>query len=145
SMTSLRLFAAACVLLAASLPPPATAGRSEDRTAFRAAYAAAARPPEDAWKRHAAALDAGYPLYPYIELAALRAKPQRLHRREVERFLERWPDSLPARDLRETWLRELARRGDWATFRAFDQGSDDSGLRCNALQVRLAAGDNLEF
>src|SRR5690606_21341382 len=89
SMTSLRLFAAACVLLAASLPPPAIAGRSEDRNAFRAAYAAATRPPEDAWKRHAAALDAGYPLYPYIELAALRAKPQRLHRREVERFLER--------------------------------------------------------
>jgi len=134
-------------LLVATLLPQSVraADRTEQRNTFRAALAAATRPPEGAWKRYAAELDASYPLYPYIELAALREKPQRLRREDVERFLARWPDTLPARDLRETWLRELARREDWATFRAFDQGSKDTGLRCDALHARLAGGDTIAF
>jgi soluble lytic murein transglycosylase len=121
------------------------ADRATEREQFRAALAAASRPPEDAWKKVAVGLDAHYPLYPYIELAALRPRIAKLERGEVERFLTRWPDSLPAGDLRDAYLRELARRGDWATFRALWKKSSERDLQCDELQARVAAGAKLDY
>ena len=106
----------------------------------------ATRPPEGAWKRLSASLeDVHYPLTPYIELAALRQHIVRLEQGEVERFLTRWPDSLAASDLREAYLRELARRRDWTGFRALWKGSSARDLQCDELQARLAAGTRLDF
>ncbi|GAA0717787.1 transglycosylase SLT domain-containing protein [Dokdonella soli] len=126
--------------------PLQAADRAAQREQFRTALAAASRPPEGAWKKLAQGLDeAHYPLTPYIELAALRTRIGQLDRGEVERFLARWPDTLPASDLRGAWLRELARRGDWTTFRAFWTGSGDRELVCDELQARLAAGTKLDY
>lgn len=131
-------------LLAAA--PLAAADRAAQREQFRAGLAAAAKPPEGAWKRFAASLEESrYPLAPYVELAALRPRIARVERTEVERFLKRWPDTLPAADLRDAYLRELARRGDWTTFRALWSGSPDRDLVCNELQARLAAGTRLDY
>lgn len=121
------------------------ADRGTEREQFRAALAAASRPPDDAWKRLAVGLDAHYPLYPYIELAALRPRIAKLERGEVERFLTHWPDSLPANDLRDAYLRELARRGEWPTFRALWKKSSERDLQCDELQARLAAGAKLDY
>ncbi|MCK9539480.1 transglycosylase SLT domain-containing protein [Dokdonella sp.] len=134
------------LLLALLALPASAADRADLRVQFREALAQARRPPEGAWKRLAASLEeAGYPLVPYIELAALREHPTRLERREVERFLARWPDTLAARDLREAWLRELARREDWTTFRAFWQPTADRTLQCDELRARLAGGGKLDY
>lgn len=134
------------LLAALAAAPLHAAGRAEQRAQFRTALSLAAKPQDGAWKRYAAALEeAGYPLAPYVELAALRPRIGKLERREIEDFLERWPDTLAARDLREAYLRELARRGDWPAFRALWQDSGDRELQCNALQARLAAGDKLDF
>lgn len=142
---STRIRLALCLAAFAALPLHA-ADWSTQRAQFRSALAIAAKPPESAWKRYAAALEeARYPLTPYVELAALRPRVAKLARAEVEAFLKRWPDTLPARDLREAYLRELARRGDWTGFRAMWQDSADRELRCNALQARLAAGEKLDF
>ncbi|HEY0178100.1 MAG TPA: transglycosylase SLT domain-containing protein [Dokdonella sp.] len=141
-----RLRLAAALALAALAPLLHAADRAAEREQFRAALAAAARPNDADWKRLAAALaDARYPLAPYVELAALRARVATLERTEVERFLARWPDSLPASDLRDAYLRELARRRDWTTFRALWTPRGDRDLQCDALQARLAAGGTLDY
>ena len=137
------LFALLFALLAGV--PVLAADRTVEREQFRAALAAASRLPEGAWKKLAAGLDPRYPLYPYLELTALRLRLARLDRGEVERFLARWPDTLAASDLRDAWLRELARRDDWPTFRAFWKGGNDRDLQCDELQARLAAGAKLDY
>ena len=83
-----------------------------------------------------------YPLYPYVEFAALRAKLATHTNAEIDAFLKRWPDTLAASDLRKAWLRELARRGDWASFQTFYAGDKDLDLQCNALQARLGKPDS---
>ncbi len=140
-----RLLLSGFLLAAFGAPALHAADRAAERSQFRAALAAAARPPDDAWKKVAAGLDERYPLYPYIELAALRARIAKVERAEVERFLARWPDSLAARDLRDAYLRELARRSDWATFRALWTKSNERDLQCDELQARLAAGSKLDY
>ena len=117
-----RVGAFVLAAFAAALPVHA-ADRADQRVQFREALATAAKPPEGAWKSLSAGLEeAGYPLTPYIELAALRLRIGQLEPGEVERFLGRWPDSLAASDLREAYLRELARRNDWTAFRALWKG-----------------------
>lgn len=114
--------------------------RSAQREQFRSARAAIARPPADGWKRLAIGLE-DYPLFPYLELAALKRSGGVLQRGDVERFLQRWNGSLPARDLRETYLRQLADRGEWAAFRALAGDERDRDLRCATQRARLDAGE----
>lgn len=140
----LRPALAALALFVASATPLAAADRSSERNAFRAAFAAAARP-GDGWRKLAAGIDPAYPLYPYIELTALRTGLKHLQPAQVERFLARWPDTLPAAEMREAWLRELARRQDWTRYRATYTGSKDRDLQCHALQARLDAGETLDY
>ncbi|MGH8174630.1 MAG: transglycosylase SLT domain-containing protein, partial [Rhodanobacteraceae bacterium] len=134
-------FALALVVLAGSA---AAADRSAQRDQFRTAYAASARASPLEWKKLAAGLE-DYPLYPYLEAAALRKNIAKAERADIERFLARWPDSLSAREVRESYLRELARRGDWKSFRAFWKESRDRDLRCSDLRARAAGGEKLDF
>ena len=132
------LFAAAGCCAAADL--------DAQREAFRAALAAATQPPTDASRRWAALLQLDhYPLYPYVELAALRGTLKSRTRAEIDAFLDRFPDTLPASDLRKVWLRELARRGDWKTFTALYVASSDADLQCDALRARIDAGSKLDY
>ena len=140
-----RRVLAALALFVMVAAPPVAADRAGDRNAFRAAFAAAARPADDRWRKLAAGLDPGYPLYPYLELTALRTDIRHHQPEVIERFLARWPDTLPAADLREGWLRELARRNDWTRFRATYAGGTDRDLQCHALQARLAARETLDY
>jgi soluble lytic murein transglycosylase len=132
-------------LLALLASPLAAADRAAERAQFRAALAAASQSPEGAWKKFAAGLDPHYPLTPYIELAALRLRIAKVDRRDVDRFLANWPDTLAANDLRNAYLREVARRGDWTTFRALYRKSNDRELQCDELQARLAEHAKLDY
>jgi len=144
SARPLRLLFLACLGLIA--PSLHAEDRSLDRERFRTALATAQRGKDADWKRLAAALDERhYPLTPYIELTVLRARVAKLQPDEVKDFLGRWPDTLPASDLRDAYLRELARRGEWTTFRTLWTKSNDRDLQCDALQARLAAGDKLDY
>ncbi len=132
-------------LALAAVALPATAmDRSTQREEFRAAYAAASRTPPGEWRKLANGLE-DYPLYPYLEATALRRAIGKASRADVERFLARWPDSLAESDVRESWLRELARRNDWHTFRAFWKGSRDRDLQCDDLIARRSAGEKIDF
>ncbi|HJT96762.1 MAG TPA: transglycosylase SLT domain-containing protein, partial [Rhodanobacteraceae bacterium] len=137
-----RLFAALVAVLLA--PPTLAQDRSTQREQFRTAYAAASRTPPGEWKKSAVGLE-DYPLYPYLEATALRRSIAKASRADIERFLARWPGSLPESDVREAYLRELARRGDWSTFRAFWKSARDRDLQCDELRARIAAGEKLDF
>jgi soluble lytic murein transglycosylase len=113
------------------------------RAAFKQAWAAAQQG-GDGWRRWAASL-ADYPLYPYLEAAALSHDLAQLDRATVEAYLKRYPDLLPASDLRRDYLLELAGRADWDDFLALYQPGLGSALSCDALQAQLAKGGTLDF
>lgn len=123
----------------ASAAPPTLQQR---RSAFRTAYAAAqAGKP---WRALATGLQA-YPLYPYLEGAALEhgigtAKPA-----AIDAYLQRYPGLIPARDLRRAELSKLAGQQDWTTFEHFYRPNLGTALTCDALQARLARGGRLDF
>ncbi|MGO4700861.1 transglycosylase SLT domain-containing protein [Dyella sp. 2RAB6] len=106
------------------------------RAAFRQAYATAQQG-GDGWHAQAQNL-ASYPLYPYLEAAALTHDLRQLDRAPVDAYLKRYPDLIPATDLRRDYLLELARRKDWATFQSLYQPGLGDALTCDALQARLA-------
>jgi len=137
-----RLFAVALAVLLTL--PAAAQDRGSQRERFRSAYAAVSRTPPGDWKKLATGLE-DYPLYPYLEATVLRRGITKATRADIESFLTRWPGSLPENDVRETYLRELARRGDWTQFRAFWKSSRDRDLQCDNLRARLAAGEKLDF
>lgn len=62
--------------------------------------------------------------------------------RELDDFITRHADSLPADRLQAYWLRRLARDGDWHEYmRVYrDHASPDAELRCLAWQARYLTG-----
>ena len=113
------------------------------RTAFKQAYAAAQQG-NDSWHQLASGLR-DYPLYPYLQAAALEHDIQQVDRATVESYLKQYPDWIPAADLRRSFLRELARRQDWNDFQALYQPGLGESLSCDALQAKLAQGGKLDF
>ena len=105
------------------------------RAAFKQAYATAQQG-GDGWRALAQNLS-DYPLYPYLEAAALTHDLRQLDRAPVDAYLKRYAQLIPANDLRRDYLLELARRKDWATFQSLYQPSLGDALACDALQARL--------
>lgn len=71
-----------------------------------------------------------YPLYPYLLLAEINrlAQPST---EQLERFVTEHGDLPTAQGLKNKWLRQLARQGNWSTLRAhYDEASQDAGLDC---------------
>lgn len=129
-------------LLAATVVQAAEPDASQ-RAAFKQAYAAAQQG-GDGWQSLAAGLR-DYPLYPYLQEAALEHDIQQIDRATVEAYLAQYPDWIPAADLRRAFLLELARRQDWNNFLALYQPGLGDTLSCDALQARLASGSTLDF
>ncbi len=134
-------------LLAAALPGApalaATAANVAQRDAFRQAYAAAQQGGEG-WRSLASGLH-DYPLYPYLPAAALEHDIRQTDLATVQAYMAKYPDALPAADLRRDFLLELARRQDWNDFLALYQPGLGEALECDALQARLAQGGTLDF
>ena len=136
------LLLAAGWLLASAMAHAAEPDAAQ-RAAFRQAYAAAQQG-GDGWRPLASGLR-DYPLYPYLQAAALQHDIQQIDRASVESYLAQYPDWIPAADLRRVFLRELARRQDWGTFLALYRPGLGDTLACDALQARLAGGGTLDF
>ncbi len=84
---------------------------------------------------------AGDPLAPWIEYATLRRNLASADPGSVRGFLDRYAGQVAASLLRDAWLQELDRRGDWKSFRAFYAPGASSALRCASLAARLDAGE----
>ncbi|WP_331520929.1 transglycosylase SLT domain-containing protein [Pinirhizobacter sp.] len=113
------------------------------RQQFRQAYLTA-RQGGDAWRAQATGLES-YPIYPYLEAAALTHDMHQLDAGRVQSYLDRYPDFIPAADLRRDFLLELARRQDWNTFAAMYRPGLGDALTCDALLGRLSRGEKLDF
>ncbi len=127
----------------AAAPGTPTQPDEAQRAAFRQAYAAAQQG-GDGWRQLAAGLQ-NYPLYPYLEAAALTHDLRQLNRAPVQEYLQTYPDMIPANDLRRDFLLELARRQDWNDFLALYRPGLGDALSCDALQARLSQGGKLDF
>jgi soluble lytic murein transglycosylase len=83
---------------------------------------------------------AEHPLRGWVEATALRRQITTATPAQVRAALNRF-DGQPAADwLRDAWLLELARRGDWSNFRTDFRPGPSLELRCADLAARLAAG-----
>ncbi|HEV2620897.1 MAG TPA: transglycosylase SLT domain-containing protein [Frateuria sp.] len=137
------LFALLTAWLGLAATASAAPSLAEQRIAFKQAWAVAQQG-GDGWRAWAGKL-AGYPLYPYLEEAALEHDAATLDRATVAAFLKRYPDLLPAADLRRAWLLEQARQQHWDDFLALYQSGLGDTLACDALQAKLAQGGTLDF
>ena len=118
---------------------------ARQREQFPLVWETAKRVPDNAWLRLAPGLES-YPLFPYLELAALQRRIGQVRRAEVDKYLAAWPDSLPAQILRDAFLIELAKRNDWKDFLALVPDAPRSKeLQCDALQARVATGQTPDF
>ncbi|MEO7072417.1 MAG: transglycosylase SLT domain-containing protein [Rhodanobacter sp.] len=144
---SLSLFRRAALAVVVCLVAAAGANAAEpdaaQRTAFIQAYAAAQNG-GDAWRAQAASLT-DYPLYPYLEAAAMQHDIRQVGRAAVDDYLRRYPGWIPAADVRRAFLLELARRQDWPDFSALYQPGLGDTLACHALRAKLARGQALDF
>ncbi len=142
-MMNLRLIFR-CIGAAATAAAPALAAAA-DLPATRERFQRALEQVE----RGVAADTAGlrdYALYPYLEAArlaaALRAGPAGARDREIAAFVAAQPELPAARDLRDDWLLDLARRGDWAVFlQHYDAARATPELVCQYARARIATGD----
>jgi soluble lytic murein transglycosylase len=134
---------ASWMLAAAANAQTGTTSLASQRVAFKQAYAAASQG-GDTWRALATGLK-NYPLYPYLEAASLEHDIQLIDRPAVEAYLGRYPDLIPAQDLRRHFLLELARRQDWNDFQAMYQPGLGDTLTCDALQAKLEGGAPLDF
>jgi soluble lytic murein transglycosylase len=118
------------------------------RQRFPLVWEAAQHGPDAAWRALAGGLES-YPLYPYLEFAALKTRIGEAKREDIDKFLAAWPGTLPAQLLRENFLEELAKRNAWKDFlQLYDARGEvefSSELRCAALQARLTLGQTLDF
>lgn len=80
-----------------------------------------------------------YPLYPYLEFADISRRLGSTNNDEIETFLERYSETPLAWRLRRTWLKLLARRGQWDKFLEIYEGSDDATMRCQWLRALINA------
>lgn len=131
------------MLVSAATAQTDTATLESQRTAFKQAYAAASQG-GDSWRALATNLR-NYPIYPYLQAAALQHDIQLIDRPTVEAYLRQYPDLIPADDLRRSFLQELARRQDWDNFQAMYQPGLGDALTCDALQAKMENGTPLDF
>ncbi|MBL8201490.1 MAG: transglycosylase SLT domain-containing protein [Chromatiales bacterium] len=111
-----------------------------DRQAFLAASALVTTDPAG-YATQRRKLD-GYVLAPYLDYAALRRDLRTLDAATARRFLEAEATTQLGTQFRREYLLELARRGDWPGFLAFDEPASATAtlLRCQRVRALLAAG-----
>jgi len=106
----------------------------------------AARREDDAKANAIAASIGDYPIPSYVDYYRIRAHIKDASASEVLGFIDKYRGSAIADRLRNDWLLELGKRGDWATFDvqyplfALD---DDTQLKCYALMSKALKGGNV--
>lgn len=83
---------------------------------------------------------ADYPLLPYLTYDELQKRIKKLKSTEAEQFLTDNSESPLASRFRAIWLRELARRKQWWTYRTFYRADSGTELQCHQLTALLNTG-----
>ena len=82
-----------------------------------------------------------YPLFPYVELARLRADWPRVAVPVIEGFLERHDGEPVTSRLRGQWLRRLADRREWRKVIEWYSEGSSVDLKCHHARALLETGD----
>ncbi len=144
--------ALAGLVLAASfggLPSTAAAqapGAAPDSVVVDARDAARRRDRARLAADRAAALASNHPLALWVDYWELGNRLGEVSQSEVSAFASRWAGSYVEDRLRNDWLLELGRRGDWANFAAEYarfRMNDDREVTCYALLVEQQAGKDV--
>lgn len=142
------LYRIACLALLAvhlaALAAPDDSMLDARRAQYRAAMEGLERGDPGPFRRSREAL-ADYPLFPYLELAELRQRLPQLPFTDVDRFLERYGQQLPAARLRAAWLDVLEERERWGDFLRY-HAEEPAGIerRCSHARALLATGATAE-
>ena len=92
-------------------------------------------------------LAARHPLAQWVDYWELGSRLADAQQPELEAFFERWRGSYVEDRLRNDWLLELGRRGDWANFAREHpryRMNDDREVLCYALLVQHLAGQDVK-
>ncbi|MDD4913449.1 MAG: transglycosylase SLT domain-containing protein [Methylococcales bacterium] len=81
----------------------------------------------------------GYALYPYLHYQWLKKHLD--DNRAVQAFLLEYPQSRYAQGLRQKWLLQLGKTGQWSTFLDQYHNTDDLELQCYAALARFQDGE----
>lgn len=143
-MRLIVLFAYFAALFLSPLAAAEDSNLRAQRERFRSLYIQAQSGSWPSIRQSAASLET-YPLYPYLDAADLEYRLRRGNAQDsrLAALFTRFPDLGAASNLRNRWLKDLARRGEWKQLAAFYQPSDDVELRCLNVkaQIRLGRGD----
>ena len=149
----LRLKSIACLLIATVCSvsiaadgtlPDAPATRS-DENAFLLLRDAVRQDDASKAEFYAARIGSGE-FASYVDYYRLKVRLRDASNTEIREFLSRYAGSAIADRLRNDWLLELGRRGDWANF---DEQyplfvlNDDFQVKCHALQSRVLKGQKV--
>ena len=86
-----------------------------------------------------------YPLLPYLDYAEKVRRLSRMQPQEVLEFRSTWQGESPVADrLYRAWLRNLARRGQWQTYRDHYEPVGSAELQCLNLRAIYRTGDQEE-
>src|SRR5690606_11903737 len=81
-----------------------------------------------------------HPLYRYVEYAELRRGLEQATAESIEGFIARYADLPLLPRLRDAWLQELARRGEWKQVVARAADADSAEARCHLTHARIRLG-----
>jgi soluble lytic murein transglycosylase len=128
------------VTLLAWLSTAAATLDTDDRTRFRQAWDAAGRGDRQAFEQAGSGLEA-YILFPYLQYEDYRFRRSRVPPAEMASFLEQHQDWAFAPGLRNAWLKDLARKGQWDVLARQTVNVRDTRLRCYMAQARIEVGE----
>lgn len=80
-----------------------------------------------------------YPLYSYLQYQWLVKHLD--HDRQIEYFLEQYSSTRYAPALKQRWLYQLAKTGQWPTFLQVYSDTRDVSMQCYYRRAQLASGD----
>ncbi|WP_371229466.1 transglycosylase SLT domain-containing protein [Pseudomonas sp. QE6] len=140
-----RLFTLlSCFILSLSAQTANAASLSQQRQMYDEAQKALARNDSGPYFRYQSAL-ADYPLEPYLAYDELTNRLKSASNAEIERFISEHGDLPQINWLKLRWMRQLADRGDWATFVTYyDPKMNFTELDCLYGQYQLGHGTKAE-
>ncbi len=84
-----------------------------------------------------------YPIAHYLRYAYLSSHLNQVTSADIHSFLIQYADTKLASKLRQAWLTQLGKKGDWKTFLTAYQPPQETLLQCYYLQARLQSETTL--
>jgi soluble lytic murein transglycosylase len=103
---------------------------------FKSAWAAAAVGDHDRFGRIKDGLGS-YILFPYLQYEDYRNRRARVPVDEMSMFLDKHRDWAFAPGLRRSWLKSLAKQGQWAELLTHSEGVNDTIIRCQVVRGKI--------